>query len=150
MRLRYFIFIILTLVIVLNACTPKSTNVVLSEELIIANVDDIKTIQIDRVHESSKLITDKEIISKIYKLLSGINMEILSVNQETSLMQSNMLSYSLIFMSEQKVVGSIMIFSSGDIIFIDTNTAITDKRTVSYIHYKLDNQKLLSILEQMK
>ena len=146
MKRLYFIVFILLLVINLNACSSKDANSVFSEDLIISSLNDIKTLQVTRQQEKSILITDKDKISKIYNLLKGLNMEVLSEKKENILMQKNLLSVSLIFISKDNIVGSIMIFSTGDVIFHDLNSAFTNKRTVAYIHYQIDNKRLQEIL----
>lgn len=146
MKRLYVIFFILLLVINLNACSSKDANFVFSEDLIISNLNDIKTLQITREQENTNLITDKDKISKIYNLLKGLNMEVMSEKKENILMQNNVLSVSLVFMSKDKIVGSIMIFSTGDVIIHDLNNAFTNKRTVSYIHYQIDNGRFQEIL----
>ena len=151
LKLRYLILIIVTFVFILSGCSSKIE--VMAKNVFIANLTDIDLIQIDYEQESSKQTTDKELINEIYKNIIDIKLEKLSIDKENALMQNNKVIYSIVFISEHNVVGSVMVFPKGIIYMPDIATLGNNQRTVSYVHYNFDNQRLqnlISIFEKLK
>ncbi|WP_053955349.1 hypothetical protein [Inediibacterium massiliense] len=127
----------------------KYTN---SKDLIKAESNEINKIQIDYKDKQSKQIIDSTSIGEIVNVLKDIELRKMSKEEEIPFIQNTEKLYSISFLKEKEIVGMVMIFSNGDIMFGDTLTMSNKDRTQSYIHKELEKEKLetiYSILENI-
>lgn len=148
---RKLLIILLAMIIMLNGCqlNPKTIS---SEELIISALNDIDSLQVES-NQTTVFTSDKELIRSIYTSCSGIQMKKLSPEAENKLMKDRKILGSVSFISNQKAVGYLLLFKSGDIYMPDMVSAGGNARTQSYIHVKLDKEKIdgiMKLLESIK
>lgn len=142
LRNKQFVFIILTIIITLSGYNSKDIGTIKSEKLITAQLDEIDMIEINFAKKESKEIADKEVIGSLYRNFSGIKMEKLTAEKDEDLIKNKEILYSIIFISKKDIVGSIIIFTTGEIIMFDIETMNENQRTQSYINYNLDSKRL--------
>jgi hypothetical protein len=153
LKLKQLILLIFAVVIIMSGCTTNNAQTIMSEELITSNIDDIDMIQIDYSKQESKQFVDKEVISSIYKSLCNMEMDKFSIKEEGSLIENTEILYSIVFISQEKVVGSAILFITGDIVMHDITTMNGSEGTQPYIYNNPNNEKLediKSIIEQLK
>ena len=148
---RKLLIVLFAMIILLSGCSVNSKSIS-SEELISSDLNDIDLLQVDRNQETF-FSSDKDLIKSIYTSCSGIQMKKLSPTEENKLMKDIKALGSVIFISKHKPVGSLLLFKTGDIYMPDMLTATGKARTQSYIHVKLDKEKvdgIMKLLESIK
>ena len=150
---RKLLIILIAMIIILNGCSVNSKSIS-SEDLIVTDLSVIESLQVETNQTTETVFTsDKNLIKSIYTSCSGIQMKKLSPTDENKLMKDMKILGSVNFISSQKPVGTLLIFKSGDIYMPDLLTATGKGRTQSYIHVKLDKEKvgeIMKLLENIK
>lgn len=135
--------LIITLLI-LFLTTACSKNIIYSQDMIRGSLDEINSAQVSINTEDSIETSNREVINGLIEAFTDLELKELSEQEELALFQNNQIEYTLILLSDLRIVGMIMIYSNGDIVFADTDT-LYENRTKSYIHRNLSNEKLNKI-----
>jgi len=146
--------------VILTSCSlnTKGKNI-FSDQLIYGGSSEIDLVQIDYKLEDSKQQKDNSIIDQLIKKLQGIELRQLSVDEEIELFKNKEILYNISLISLQNLNhdkepkgGHALIFSTGEIVFLDIKT-MSDGRTVSYISVNKEINKreaIISFIENFK
>ena len=153
MRFIRVLSIVIVVLLAVTGCGMIRERAVPSETLITVPVENIDRVQVDYVKEDAGQSTNKEVIGRLYKALSGIPVEKIPTEQEINLMKNVEMEYLITFVSKRNAVGHALVFANGDMVMPDLRTVDETKPTQSYVHYKLSEDKLKEIegiLEDLK